>query len=284
MNGLESMRQAMSYIEDNLRGEIDYEAIAEIALCSPYHFQRMFAFFMGLPLSEYIRKRRLTLAGLDLQTNRYKVLEIAERYGYTSPEAFSRAFQALHQVTPSRARQEGVSLKVFPPMTFSFSISGSQELTYRLVEKPAFNISGIKKRFSYLKDLGNSIQGMWQELDGELVGKMLAVNTLEPHGLVGAYSEMYEDGSTDYYIGVCSKEPALEPLVQLEVPAQVWAVFEIVGQLPMAMSEVWGRIFSEWFPTTGYEHAIGPEIEWYSQGDMSQSDYVSEIWIPVNRK
>lgn len=284
MNGLESMRQAMVYIENNLRGEIDYHTVAQVALCSPYHFQRMFSFFMGVPLSEYIRRRRLTLAGFDLQTSKDKVIDIAERYGYTSPDAFSRAFQTVHKVTPSKARQEGVSLKVFPRITFNFSISGGQELTYRITEKPAFSIIGIKERFSYLEDLGGRVGEMWQGLDNDLVSKMLVVNSQEPFGLVGAYCEIYEENATDYYIGVFSKGSVSESFSQLEIPSQMWAIFEIVGPIPTAMRKVWGQIFSEWFPTTGYQHTFGPEIEWYSKGDMSQPDYQSEIWIPVIKK
>ncbi len=114
--------------------------------------------------------------------------------------------------------------------------------------------------------------------------RLLALSNAEPMGLVGAYSEMYEDNTTDYYIGTITTSKCPDGFAELNIPAQTWAVFEIVGALPTAMAEVWGRIFSEWFPTTGYEHSKAPEIEWYSSGDMGSEAYKSEIWIPIVKK
>lgn len=157
-------------------------------------------------------------------------------------------------------------------------------MNYRMEEKEAFAVVGIKNRFSYTDNLGKSVGEMWKSTSPEMMEKIAALANIAPIGLVGAYSEMYADETTDYYIGVMTTKDCPEGLVKLTIAAQTWAVFEIIGALPTAMSDIWGRIFSEFFPTTGYEHTSAPEIEWYSNGDMNSSLYKSEIWIPVTRK
>ena len=284
MDTLENMKKAIDYIEDNLTDNIKYSKIAQTALCSQYHFQRIFVFLIGMPLSEYIRRRRLTLAALDLQNTNEKVIDVAIKYGYSSADAFSRAFQAMHGVTPSQAKKKDVSLKIQPRVTFSLSLKGVLEMNYRIVEKEAFSIVGIKERFSYLDDLGKSVGMMWSNISEETIKKISSLANVEPIGLVGAYSEMYDDDTTDYYIGAITTSDCPDGLVKLDIPVQTWAIFEITGAMPLAMKDMWGRIFSEFFPTTGYEHAQAPEIEWYSNGDMSDPTYKSEIWIPIIKK
>jgi len=156
-------------------------------------------------------------------------------------------------------------------------------MNYRIEEKEAFCIIGMKDRFSHVDNLGQSVGEMWSSITTETMMGITSLADRESQGLVGAYSEMYEDNTTDYYIGVMSTKECPAEFVQLKVPARTWAVFEITGVLPAAMSEVWGRIFSEWFPATGYEHSPAPEIEWYSSGDMGSPEYKSEIWIPVQK-
>jgi AraC family transcriptional regulator len=280
MDTLENMKDAIKYIEDHLDAEIEYEKIAQIALCSQYHFQRMFSFLIGIPLSEYIRRRRLTLAAFDLQNSNDKIIDIALKYGYNSPDSFSRAFMAMHEVTPSKAREKGISLKAYPRVTFSLSIKGVVEMKYRIEQKNVFTIVGVKQRFSHVDGLGESVGKMWSETPRETISQIAGLG----NGLVGVYSGMYEDNTTDYYIAAITESDPPENLCKLEIPSLTWAIFEITGPMPTAMAEIWGRIFSEWFPTSGYEHAEAPELEWYSNGDMSSSDYQSEIWIPVIKK
>jgi AraC family transcriptional regulator len=280
MDTLENMKNAIDYIEDNLDGEIDYGKIAQIALSSQYHFQRMFGFLIGIPLSEYIRRRRLTLAAFDLQNSDEKIINLALKYGYSSPDSFSRAFMAMHGMIPSKAREKGISLKAYPRVTFSLSIKGVVEMNYRIEQKESFTVVGVTQRFSHVDGLGESIGKMWSETPKETVEQIAELG----NGLVGVYSGMYEDNTTDYYIAAITDKESPDNLVKLEISPFTWAIFEIVGPMPIAMSEIWGRIFSEWFPTSGYEHAEAPEVEWYSKGDMSASDYKSEIWIPVIKK
>lgn len=276
MDTLDNMKQAIDYIENNLDGEIDYAMIAQKALCSQYHFQRMFSFLIGIPLNEYIRRRRLSLAAFDLQNSNEKIIDIALKYGYNSPDSFTRAFLALHGVTPSKARENGTSLKAYPRITFSLSLKGVVEMNYRIEQKNAFKVVGVKQRFS-TEGLGESVGKMWGETSPETYGKIGELGK----EFVGVYSGMYEDNTTDYYIATITDQECPKTLCELEIPSYTWAVFEITGPMPDAMCEVWGRIFSEWFPTSGYEHAQAPEVEWYSSGDLSADDYKSEIWIPV---
>ena len=121
---------------------------------------------------------------------------------------------------------------------------------------------------------------MWSETPRETISQIAELG----NGLVGVYSGMYEDNTTDYYIAAITEKDSPKTLCKLEIPSLTWSIFEITGPMPTAMADIWGRIFSEWFPTSGYEHAEAPEVEWYSNGDMSSSDYKSEIWIPVIKK
>ena len=168
---LENMRNALNYIEENLDGEIEYSEIAQIALCSQYHFQRMFVFLIGIPLSEYIRRSRLTLAALDLQNTNNRVIDIAVKYGYSSADAFVRAFQLMHNVTPSQARPKGVSLKIQPRVAFALSLKGVLEMHYCIEEKAEFSVIGIKERFSYADNLGKSVGEMWGKTLRETIEK-----------------------------------------------------------------------------------------------------------------
>ncbi len=146
MDTLAQLNKSLSYIEENLTDRVDYQEAAKIACCSEYHFTRMFSFLAGITLSEYIRRRRLTLAALELSHSDIKIIDVAMKYGYTSPDSFTRAFQSMHGITPSEARIHGQSLKAFPRMTFQLTIKGGSEMNYRIEDKEAFRIVGIKKK------------------------------------------------------------------------------------------------------------------------------------------
>ena len=143
MEWIKQMNEALAYIETQLEGEIDYGTAAKIASCSTFHFQRMFTYLAGIPLSEYIRRRRMTKAAFDLQNDKGKVVDIALKYGYQSPTAFNRAFQSVHGIAPSEAKKEGVQLKAFQPITFRVCVTGAEELDYKILKKDAFRIIGI---------------------------------------------------------------------------------------------------------------------------------------------
>ncbi|AAP28762.1 MULTISPECIES: AraC family transcriptional regulator [Bacillus] len=290
MDSLKNMNAAMQYIEENLTHEIDFKEVAKIAYCSEYHFKRMFSFLAGISLSEYIRCRRLTLAAFELKNSDAKVIDVAIKYGYNSPDSFSRAFQNLHGITPSEARSSSHSLKAYSPMTFQLSIQGGHEMNYRIEEKEPFQIIGITKRVPIVfNGVNEEIASMWKSLNPEAIQTLKSLSNMEPTGIISAstnFSEgrMEEKGELDHYIGVATTKDCPEQFAQLEVAASTWAIFEAVGPFPETLQNVWGRIYSEWFPSSNYELAEGPEILWNEQKDISSPNFKSEIWIPVLKK
>ncbi|PHD71942.1 AraC family transcriptional regulator [Bacillus sp. AFS043905] len=290
MDSLKNMNGAIKFIEENLTNEIDFKEVARLAYCSEYHFKRMFSFLAGISLSEYIRRRRLTLAAFELKNSNIKVIDIAIKYGYSSPDSFARAFQHLHGITPSEARSNGHSLKAYPPMSFQLSIKGGSEMNYRIEEKEAFHIIGIKKRVPIIfNGVNPEIASMWKSLDEKTINELKNLSNVEPLGLLSAsanFSEgrLEEKGELDHYIGAATTRECPDNLTQLHVDASTWAVFEAVGPFPETLQNVWGRIYSEWFPSSNYEQREGPEILWNENKDITSPTFRSEIWIPVMKK
>jgi AraC family transcriptional regulator len=283
------MNQALAYIEENLADEINFAQVERLALCSEYHFRRMFSFLAGVTLSEYIRRRRLTLAALELVHSKVLVIEVALKYGYNSPDAFARAFQALHGITPTEARTIGQPLKAYPKMTFRLTIEGGNEMNYRIEEKAEFWIVGIMKRVPLIyQGVNPEIAAMWGSLEANLIATLKALSNVEPMGLISASTNFSEGrldgGELDHYIGVATNRKHPEHLTRLEVPASTWAVFEAVGPFPETLQNIWGRIYSEWFPSSGYEQRAGPEILWNENKDVDSPTFRSEIWIPVSKR
>ncbi|AZN39044.1 AraC family transcriptional regulator [Paenibacillus albus] len=290
MDALRGMNHALAYIEEHLTtDELDVRAAAKLALCSEYHFQRMFSFLAGVSLSEYVRRRRMTLAALELTGSSAKVIDIAVKYGYGSPDSFARAFQATHGISPSEARAGGHALKAYSKVTFQLSVRGGSEMQYRIVEKEAFRIVGITRRVPIVfSGVNSEIAAMWQSLDAATIQTMKELSNTEPNGIISASANfsdgrMQEQGELDHYIGAATTLPSPSSLTALEVDASTWAVFEAVGPFPSTLQDVWGRIYSEWFPTSSYEQVTGPEMLWNADKDTTSPVFRSEIWIPVKR-
>lgn len=290
MDSLKSMNNALAYIEERLTEEIDYSEVSNIAYCSEYHFKRMFSFLAGISLSEYIRRRRLSLAGLDLKDRDLRIIDVAIKYGYNSADSFSRAFHSLHGLLPSEARSEHTQLKAYPRMTFQLSIKGGCEMNYRIVEKGPFKIVGFKKRVPIIfEGVNPEIAKMTKLLTPEVIKQLKAISNVEPTGIISAsanFSErrMDEKGELDHYIGVITSSNETADFDVLKIDASAWAVFEAIGPFPETLQNVWGRIYSEWFPSSGYEVVEGPEILWNESPDTGNLKYRSEIWIPVKKK
>ncbi|MGG0555440.1 AraC family transcriptional regulator [Priestia aryabhattai] len=290
MDLLKNMNRALHYIEENLTNDINFREVVKLALCSEYHFKRMFSFLAGITLSEYIRRRRLTLAAFELKDKNVRVIDIAIKYRYNSPDSFARAFQNLHGISPSEAKKDGCSLKAYPPMTFQLSIKGGNEMNYRIEENEAFHIVGIKERVPIIfHGVNPKIAAMWESLQDETIDKLKKLSNVKPLGLLSAsanFSEgrIEEKGELDHYIGVATTKNCPRNLIKLEVPALTWAVFEAVGPFPDTLQDVWGRIYSEWFPSSNYEQVEGPEILWNEHKDVTSPTFKSEIWIPVSKK
>jgi AraC family transcriptional regulator len=272
----------MQYIECNLDSEIDPAQVAQIAGCSAFHFNRMFAYIAGIPLSEYIRRRRLSVAAVELQTAKSKVIDVAMRYGYESPTAFNRAFQNMHGIAPSKACNEGVRLKTYPVMSFHLSIKGDVPMDYRIIEMKELTVVGIKKTMSLVdgdEDFGGIMQ-MWSALTEDDIARIMPLSDGAINGLIGV-SANNNRRTFDYYIGCTTEETSAIGMEVLRIPAATWAVFEATGALPDSIINTWKRIFAEWFPSSGYESLPFPTIEVYADGDSGSDDYHSELWIPV---
>ena len=287
---LKNMNDAMKYIEENLTNEIDFKVVARFAHCSEYHFKRMFSFLAGITLSEYIRRRRLSLAAFELINSNSKVIDVAIKYGYNSPDSFTRAFQQLHGVTPSEARNNGQQLKAYPLMTFQLSIRGGNEMNYRIEQKEAFNIVGIMKRVPIIFEGENpEITAMWKSLTMEKIEQLKNLSNVEPIGMIQAstnFSEgrMEEKGELDQYIGVATTLECPENYTKLEVPVLTWAIFESTGPFPSTLQETWGKIYSEWLPSSHYQVTEGPEILSIKSKDLTSPSVICEIWIPILKK
>jgi len=287
MDLLKNMNDAIQYIETNLINEINLKEAARRAYCSEYHFKRMFSSLAGISLADYIRRRRLTLAAFELITTDKRVIDIALKYGYSSADAFSRAFQQLHGITPSEAKVNGRSLKAYPRMSFQLTVKGGNEMNYRIVEKEAFRIVGMKKRVPIIfHGINPEIEAMWKSLNMETINELKKLSNIEPMGLISAstnFSEgrMEEKGELDHYIGVATTKECPNHFTVLEVPAMTWAVFEAIGPFPDMLQNIWGRIYAEWFPSSNYEQVEGPEILWNEHKDITSPTFKSEIWIPV---
>lgn len=282
MNLLESMNEAIGYIEKNLNYKIDYSQVARVAGCSQWYLQRMFMSITDISISEYIRRRRLTLAAFDLQNSDSSVLEIALKYGYQSSDSFTRAFKAMHSVTPSKSREGGVLLKSYAPITFVLSIKGVSAMNYRIEEKGKIRVVGVKKWFSTINsEQMKEIPKMWDNFDKEKMEQIKSLSEIK--SIMGICADMYNDGF-DYWIGAITEKECPKDMFEMEIPASTWAIFEVIGPmrpLPNKLQDIWGRIFSEWLPNSGYKHAEIPEFECYSNGDCMGETYKSEIWIPV---
>ena len=281
MEWIERLNQAIIYIEEHLKDDIDYEQLGKIACCSTYHFQRMFTYMAGIPLSEYIRRRKMSLAAVDLQAGGKKIIDVAGEYGYQSPTAFNRAFQSVHGVAPSAVKNEGVSVKSFPPITFKITVKGVEEMNYRIEKKDAFRIIGVSQPLD--KEIENNftvVPKMWQEaaLNGT-IQRLAGLMDTAPMGLLGV-SACNDVDQWKYFIAVASSKETIE-FEEYIVPAATWAIFAGTGT-NQTIQELEQRIVTEWLPTSGYEYANAPDVEVYLNPDPQNAQY--EVWIPVIKK
>ncbi len=252
MEWVERLNQSMNYIEEHLTGEMDYEQLGRIACCSTYHYQRMFTYMAGITLAEYIRRRKMSLAAVDLQGGNERVIDIAEKYGYRSPTAFNRAFQSFHGIAPSSVNSEGVSVKSFSPIVFRIAVKGATEMNYRIETKEAFRIIGVSAPLD--KEIENNfmvVPKMWQKASvNGIIQRLAGMADTPPMGLLGV-SVCNDEEQWKYFIAVSSKKTSDE-FEEYTVPASVWAIFSGTGT-NQSIQELEQRIITEWLPTSGYE-------------------------------
>lgn len=255
MEWIQSMNAAVNYMEEHILEDPDLNELGKLAGCSAHHFQRIFTYVGGITLTEYIRKRRMSLAAVDLKDENVKVIDVATKYGYDSPTAFNRAFQMI--------------------------VRGAQEMNYRIEKRE--NIRVVGKKIPLKATLEENFQitpRFWQEsaMDGT-IEKLAALMDTEIYGLMGV-SVCNEKDEWEYYIAVASTKE-VDDFEELIVPETTWAVFCEEGPV-IKMQELETKIITEWLPTSGYEYANALEIELYLNPNPAQTKY--EIWLPIVRK
>ncbi|MBU3104683.1 AraC family transcriptional regulator [Clostridium gasigenes] len=290
METITLLNNTLEYIERNLDAVLNIDDISKVACSSRYHFQRVFYALTGFTVTQYIRNRRLTLAAEELVATDKRVIDIALKYGYENPEAFTKAFKRLHGISPSALKKLDGKIKAFTKISFQISIKGECEIIYRIVEKGDFKVFGAGFVTTTVNDAAyeeipkfiNKISknGIHDRING-LLGN--SKGTL----LNGFHYGFEEDGTRKYIMGdEQSEEDVPAEFTILEVPKITWAVFEGNGAVPnnLIIQDIWRRIYSEWFPSSGFEQAEGPCIEKKFWNDEKQSGYRCEVWIPIRRK
>lgn len=272
---------AMAHIENRLTADISGAELASIALTSEYHFRRMFSTLAGMPLSEYIRKRRLTAATAEVISGN-SVLDVAVKYGYGSADAFTRAFRSLHGLTPTQARLPGAVLRSQSQLKFHVRIEGSRNVHYRIVEKEAFRLVGFRTRVP-LVHLGRNeeLEKFERNLDPETAAQRDALSDVEPTGVLAVTEYVRgSDTEVDYWHAVATTAPAPAGADSMEVPASRWVVFTAEGEFPEALQHLWGTAAAEWFPANPYQWAPGPQLLHVEEDDTGGFGR-GELWIPI---
>lgn len=291
MDFLEGLNRAMAALEQGLDAPLDYQALARAAGCSPYHLQRFFATVAGLPLAEYARRRRLSLAAEELREGA-KVLDTALKYGYDSPTAFTRAFKAQHGIAPSQARESGATFKAYPRLFFQISIHGGEELAFRIEERPAFDIVGLRAALvnpaadalgeEALAENFRQVPLLWEKAAREgIVPRLLTMMDGQVKGLLGVSACPPQQNDWQYYLAVASTQEAPQGLEKYTVPAATWAVFPGKGPMPGAIQDLEKRVVTQWLPVSGYEYADAPDVECYLAPNPENAAF--EVWLPVKR-
>lgn len=291
MNWIQGIQKAIDYVEANITEEIDYEEVARQAYSSSFHFQRVFGILCGFSLGDYIRMRRLSLAGEELSRGNGKIIDVAMKYGYDSPESFSRAFTRFHGVTPSEARRSG-NVKVFTPLSVKLILTGGRKMDYRIEKRDAFQVVCKRKRVGKPQSAAaaDEITSMWQEYGADgTMDRLIACFPENPgmKGLLGiCFSSELGAGQFPYGIGVeYDGREVDDDLEIVEIPGNTYAVFTCKGRMPDAFAETYHRIVTEFFPQSSqYEYAENVEFEVYPSADVSNPDYTCEIWIAVREK
>lgn len=293
MEWLKRMNEALEYIEDNLNEEIDFAVVAQKACCSSYNFQRMFSFITDISLAEYIRRRKLTNAAFELQNSDIKIIDLALKYGYDSPISFTRAFKLMHNITPAKAREQGITLKAYPRLSFQITIKGVSEMNYRIETKTAFQVYGVEGVFKE-EDASSTIPKFWTKFcEKDYCEKMLDSLGIDlasctgygPHAVCG-YREI-GDRTFPYMICVFkTPEAKTDGYNVVDVPESTWAIFTSEkherDEVTKVTQNLNRRIYTEWFPNNSeFEQVSGYDFEIYkADGDK----YYEEVWVRVKSK
>ena len=299
MDWIIGMQKAIDYVEDHLTETIDYDVVAAQSYSSSYHFQRVFSILCGFTVGEYIRNRRLTLAGAELAMGDTKVIDVALKYGYESPDSFAKAFQKFHGILPSQARSNGSNLKSFSRLVLKFSLEGGSMMDYRIEEKDEMILTGYKRHFvgvpgerenqeeeMYVKT--RALQYILQALSGSLETNFDIITNVDDDG----YDFYIAYQLSEYYRNNLNKDGVLGEefaryFENVRIPKCTYAVFETERcAFPTEIFlDLRKKIAGEWLPNSGYQLADAPELvvtHWF-RGDKKNQRY-RELWIPIEKK
>ena len=296
MEWLTSIRTAIDYMENHLEDNISAQDVADHVYLSPFFLQKGFSLMTGYGIGEYIRNRRLYLAALDLKETKDKVIDIALRYCYETPESFTKAFSRFHGVTPSQVRG-GASITTFLPLTITLSIQGGKQMDYKITPMFPFKVIGFQKVFDN-ETAYTEIPKYWDEICEKYAFNVYAGNApANPYeqalvdNCIGEYGICIDDigdGKFRYLVaGKYTGGNVPEGMVVYEFPRSDWAVFNCIGPIPEALQAVNTRIFQEWLPgNPEYELYGNASVEWYDcvTGEKTDPDYHSAIWVPVKKR
>lgn len=278
MEWIQSINNAIEYMENHLMEDIRCEDVAGHVHISLFHFQRTFNILTGMTVGEYIRKRRLSLAGEELTKEDVKVIDVALKYGYESPESFSKAFIRFHGITPSHVKK-GKELKSFNKLVVKISVEGGTIMDYRIEKKDGFKLLAYSRMFTD-ENCEKEIPAFWKEYYQKEIYK-------KAPGCMGICAQE-KDGAKEFLYGIGCVVNDVKEIPEgfqiLNIPANTWAIFKCIGAMPDAIQNMWDCIYREWLPGADYELISDYEIENYFPGDNTSDDYISEIWIPVKER
>ena len=278
MDWVRTINNAIEYMENHLTDEITLADIARNVHLSAFHFQRAFSLLTEMSPAEYLRKRRLSQAGADLMSGEAKVIDVAMKYGYDSPESFTKAFTRFHGVSPMQVRK-GSPVQFMNRFTVRISIDGGCIMEYRIEKWEAMDLLVHAKEF-HAETSEKDIPGFWDEYYANEEYRKIP-------GYLGVCAQEKTD-SDEFRYGIGCRASDVKGVPEgfeiIHLPEYTWAVFKCVGPMPRAIQDMWGQIYREWLPVSDYELIPDYDIENYLPGDPSSRNYVSEICIPVRKK
>lgn len=287
MNLMRTLQTAVEYMEINMNNSITYEDVAKEVYMSSFHFHRIFSMITGMSVNEYLRNRRLSLAGEEVILSDRKVIDIALNYCYATPESFTKAFTRFHGISPSAARRAGGGLKMFNRLQIKITTEGGKAMDYRIKKREPFKVLTKARLFNgdiVKEDTNTDIPDFWKESGKDGTFEVLADSAIE-QSTYGLCSQV--DKTTNNFKYGIGKEVAddtklVEGYEIWEVDHPLWAVFRCVGETPDCIGETWSRIFKEFLPGSEYEFAEAIDFEYYP--DESEENLFCEIWIPIGKK
>ncbi|MEU0285767.1 AraC family transcriptional regulator [Streptomyces sp. NPDC052492] len=287
---ISALNQLVDRVEEQLTGELDVRKLAAGLGTTEYHLRRMFSSLAGMPLSEYVRRRRMTVAAGDVVRGEEDLLEIAVRHGYGSREAFGRAFRAVHGAGPAEVRRDGGPLRTQPQLRFRLTVEGTTPMDTRLTDRPAFRLVGHSTRVPLIhQGVNPHIQQHIAAIPQEEHQRLKALGDAEPAGLLQVSDDVDPDAregtELTYLHGVAvgRDTPVPDGLDAIEVPAGMWAVFRTSGPHPEALQSAWAATATEWFPSNPWRLRPGPSIVAVLDRAADFSTATCELWLPVER-